>query len=124
MTRRASATLSELLRSEMTRHGLDSTRDLAKALSNVGLGDLSQGTAHRLLNKPDERIPTDETLRKVARFLGLPITEVRRIAERPSGEPEHFTLPREFDQLNARERAVLCEMGWTLIAARAERITR
>ena len=113
---RRSPTLAEFRRREMYEAGLQSSYQLADALG------VAQGTANRLLNS--SRIPREETLARIARWTDVPITDVRKMAERAVGEPEPFRVPREFDQLGARERAVLIEMGWTLLEAHAERVTR
>jgi transcriptional regulator with XRE-family HTH domain len=109
-------TLADLLRQEMDRRGIVTTMELGK---EIGVG---QGTAWRLLNKGS--VPREDTLAKIARFLRLSITDVRRAADRAEGEPTRFTLPREFDQLNKAERELLLRMGWTLLAAHGSRVTR
>lgn len=108
--------LADLLRQELSRRGKAGSVELGKELS------VSSSTAWHLLS--ETRVPTESTLARVARFVHLPITEVRRIAARAPGAAERFELPREFDQLDHRQRRVLVEMGWTLLDARAQRVTR
>jgi transcriptional regulator with XRE-family HTH domain len=113
----ANKTLAQFLRSEMDRRGIVSTYDLATAIG------VSQGTAWRLLD--GRRVPREETLVRIARAFDVPLTDVRDMAERPTGEPETFRVPSEFNQLTARERDAIVELGWCLLAARAERrVTR
>lgn len=113
---RQGMTLADLLRQEMDRRGITAQKEASK---EIGVG---QATVSRLLNKGG--VPREDTLRAVAGFLRMPITDVRRAADRAEGEPTRFTLPREFDQLNKAERELLLRMGWTLLAAHGSRVTR
>lgn len=109
-------TLAELLHIEMARRGLGSTRELATAV------EVSQGTAYRLLYQP--RRPTEDTLKKLARFTGWDLPSIRELANRPRGESTPFHWPHEFDQLSTAERDVVTAVGWALLRARAERLRR
>lgn len=113
---RPMTTLADLLRQEMDRRAIGTTMELGK---EIGVG---QGTAWRLLNKGS--VPREDTLGKIAKFLRMSITDVRKAADRAVGEPTHFALPREFDQLNKAERELLLRMGWQLLAAHGVRVTR
>jgi transcriptional regulator with XRE-family HTH domain len=114
--RRRGATLPDLLCQEMDRRGITAQGKLG---DEIGVG---QATVSRLLS--GRGVPREETLDKIADFLHMPITDVRRAAERAAGEPTRFTLPREFDQLNKGERELILRMGWTLLAAHGRRVTR
>lgn len=109
-------TLSEALLGEMARRGMTTTVDLGKAL------DVAPSTAWRLLKGVD--VPRETTLERIARFLDLPITEVRRLADRAEGEAGRFELPRELDQLTFPERELLIRVGRAILYARAHRVTR
>lgn len=113
----ANRTLAQFLRSEMDRRGIVSTYDLATFIG------VSQGTAWRLLD--GRRVPREETLTRISKAFDVALVHVRDMAERPTGEPETFRVPPEFNQLTSRERDAVIEVGWCLLAARAERrVTR
>lgn len=110
-----SRTLSDLLHELMAQGGL-TQRDLAAELG------VAPNTVNRLLHGAS--VPTEGTLLRIARHAHLPITDVREMADRATGEAGQFALPREFDQLNGHERAVLRDMGWALLRAHGARVTR
>ena len=96
---------------------LSSTKKLG---NHIGI---AQGTAYRLSRGLN--IPTQETLRKVSKAFGIPITEVERMADRPVGEAEPFTWPAELDQLTRPQREALVAFGRLLIdASGLGRVTR
>lgn len=104
--------LAQFLRLQMALNHdlLGSTRKLGDYIG------VSQGTALRLLSS--SRVPKEETLRLVAAAFEIPVTEVREMAERPSGEVAHFELPPEAEQLSLRERDLVLELVRTLLEAR------
>jgi hypothetical protein len=84
---------------------------------------MSQGTAWKLLSDiPNEF--KEVTLQNVAKAFDLDIRDVRVMAGQPAGELKPFTLPMEANQLNHRERVLVCEVVMTLLAARGRRMTR
>ncbi len=109
--------LAEFLKYQMVMNGITSTKKLGECIG------VSQGTAWRLISRP--RTHKDETLRLIAEAFHVPITEIRELANRPTGEPEHFLLPPEADQLTNRERDAVVELIWTLLDAHDRgRVTR
>lgn len=109
--------LAAFLMSQLGKPGLDSTKKLGEFIG------VAQGTAYRLSR--GLTVPTDETLRKVADAFDLPITQVRAMAGRPTGEPERYDWPPEFDQLTRLERDALYEVGRRMIEAHGlGRVTR
>jgi transcriptional regulator with XRE-family HTH domain len=110
-----SRTLADLLHELMASHGL-TQRGLAAELR------VSPNTVSRLLH--NQSVATEETLDKIAAFAHLPIVDVRELADRSVGEAEHFTLPKEFDQLTWRQRAALLETGRAMLDGNARRVTR
>lgn len=107
--------LAQFLRLQMAlnHEHLGSTRKLA---DYVGV---SQGTALRLINPG--RTHKEETLRAVAEAFEIPVTEIREMAGRPSGEPTPFRLPPEADQLSESERDLVVKLVQTLRAAHCQR---
>jgi hypothetical protein len=96
--------------------GLESSHELGDALH------VAQGTALRLLKA--QSVATEETLSKIARWSHVPITEIRVLAERHRGDATPFRVPREFDQLTPRQRAVILETGRCFLETDGKRVTR
>lgn len=110
-----SGTLADLLHELMAARGL-TQNSLGKAIG------VSPNTVSRLVH--NQSVPKEVTLEKIAEFAGLPIVDVRELADRSVGEAEHFVLPEEFDQLPYEDRALLVAMGRGMLRARARRVTR
>ena len=110
-----SRTLADLLHELMAHDGL-TQRDLARELH------VAPNTVNRLLHNLS--VPTEETLVRIAYYAHLPITDVREMARRATGDLDPFVLPREADQLDNNERALIRSMVWALLRARAQRVTR
>lgn len=115
LRRTRGTTIADLLHQLMDRDQL-TQRELAKEL------DVAPATVHRLLNGLS--VPQEHTLVRISRVTGMPIVEVRRLAGRSLGAAEPFVLPEEANQLTPRERAVVCELVWTLLAAHGPTVTR
>lgn len=101
------------LRDRMTARGITSIHGLAKEI------DVAVETARQLLY--GNRRPHEQTLKKVSEAFGGDITKLRGLAGLPAGGLQPYTPPREADQLNARERALVDELILTLRAARQDR---
>ena len=90
------------------------------------LGDLigvSQGTAWR--HTKGLTVPKDETLRRISKAFDIPITTVREMAARPTGEIDPLPWPDEFNQLTPPERKALFAVAWRMIEAHGlGRVTR
>lgn len=110
-----SRTLSDLLHELMAHNGF-SQRELARAIG------VSTNTVNQHLH--GVRVPTEWVLRKIANYADLPITDVREMADRAPGEAQHFTLPREADQLTYRQQAAVRELVWAMLDGNARRVTR
>ena len=101
--------LSDYLVEVARDRGIVGPRALARATG------LSPGQAGRLLN--GQGVPKAETLQLLADTLGLPYDRLRRLnGMRPETPP--FVLPRQFDNLPARDRRLILNLGWTLLEAR------
>jgi transcriptional regulator with XRE-family HTH domain len=108
------STLADLLWELLERS--PSQRDLADKL------ELAPATISRLLHETST--PQEKTLEKIAEYTGLPVTDVRRMAGRAEGDSAQFTLSEEANQLNLRERALVCELIRVLLEAHGPRVTR
>lgn len=102
--------LAQFVRQEKDRLNIGSTTELGKFLG------LSQRTAWRLITDPPR--PRESTLVKLANAFDVPLTLVRELADRPTGEPERFEWPQEFNQLTRRQRDALIEAGRSMLACR------
>ena len=111
-----SRTLSDLLHELMAHNGF-SQRELARAIG------VSTNTVNQHLH--GVRVPTEWVLRKIANYADLPITDVREMADRATGETGQF-IPSypELDQLDYPERMLLVSTGRALLRARAQKVTR
>lgn len=101
--------LPAFLRQRMDEVGIVSLRQLAAR------AEISPETARRLLD--GTRAPSEPTLAKVAAVLGVPLTRLRTLAGRPSGEAVPFRLPPEADQLNEQQRDVVLSLVRSLLDA-------
>ena len=114
---REHGSLAQFLKYQMLMEGITSTKRLGLRIG------VSQGTAWRLISK--RVVPKDDTLEKIAAAFGEPITAIRELAERPTGEPEPFELPPEADQLTEPERDVVCAVVQAILHAHERaRVTR
>jgi len=110
-----SGTLSDLLHELMHQRGL-TQKGLAEAIG------VSPNTVSRFVHS--QSVPKEVTLKKIAEFAGLPIVDVRELADRSLGEAEHFTLPEALDQLSYRQKRALLEAGRAMLDGNARRVTR
>jgi hypothetical protein len=108
---REAQSLAGYIQARMHELGIDSIRALSRRTG------LSVMACSRLKNGDYHRAPDEQTLQVVSSTLGLPLTELRRLAGRPSGERGPFRLPAEFDQLNAKQREVIITVGRALLDA-------
>lgn len=107
-------TFPEYLRGRMAAHSIKSINELARTIG------VAVETARQLLY--GNRLPREPTLKKVAEAFGEDITWLRTIAGSPAGGTDPYVPPREADQLNARERALVDELILTLRAAHQDRV--
>jgi hypothetical protein len=103
--------LAGYIRSRMDELDIPSIRALSRRTG------LSVMACSRLYNGDYHRAPDEQTLQAVSSALGLPLTKLRQLSGRPSGERGPFRLPPEFDQLNAKQREVVVQVGRALLDA-------
>jgi transcriptional regulator with XRE-family HTH domain len=108
--------LSDFLADQMIEHGIRTHRELGEFIK------VAPATATRLLH--GDRVPHEDTLRKIAVAFDEDITVIRELAQRPIGASEPFELPREFDQLTPGQRDVVRRVCWELLYAGASRVNR
>jgi transcriptional regulator with XRE-family HTH domain len=101
--------LAGYIQARMHEMGIESIRALSRRTG------LSVMACSRLKNGDYHRAPDEQTLQAVSSALGLPLTRLRELAGRPSGERGPFRLPPEFDQLNAKQREAVVAVGRALL---------
>lgn len=100
--------LSDYLNEVARDRDIIGTRPFARAAG------VSFSQAQRILDGSTK--PKRETLERLAANLGLSYSKLCRLANLPP-EYDPFTLPREFDRLDARQRRTVLAVGWTILEA-------
>jgi transcriptional regulator with XRE-family HTH domain len=101
--------LGDYIRHGMAQRGLSSYRDVQRAT------EVWPETVRRVIH--GMQTPSEETLRRFADGLGLSIIRLRELAGRSPGETTPFVPPKEFDQLDHKQRRVVLEVGFALLEA-------
>lgn len=109
-------TLIGYIQHRMKQLGLDGAPDVARRTG------IARSSVYRILDGT-RPTPAEGTLKRLADGLGLPLTRLRELADRPAGEAAPFQLPKEFDQLTVRQRQVVLGVGHALLEASGKQVS-
>lgn len=76
---------------------------------------IERGTVYRYLKGDHAKNPTDETLEALAFVFDLKVTDLRDLADKPSGELEPYSPPSYANRLNRDQRRALNELIRTIV---------
>lgn len=76
---------------------------------------IDRGTVYRYLKGDHAKNPSDETLAALGAVFGLRVTELRRLADKPTGELEPYEPPAYANRLNRDQRKALDNLIRTIV---------